>query len=608
MKRNKFNKTIIGLSTFIVLGSSGIIAASCSSKSTKEPITTTPEKQQTLSGQINYLAIGDDYTAGNNYSSNNFIINGLDEQSNEIKGLSYASYLANAIKELGDEKTALGSYHNYGFSGSKLDDWLYILNSAKYPINAEIQNNVEYNKSIMKNANSDRFEKQFGNFDEDAFTKIKDSIKNANFLTISIGLNDFFNDLDLFNNLFAITNDSANYESIEQDLKTWYDNLAIKSAAINQKYNSLIDEIKAINPNANINLVGYISPYLRLSSILRKQFNNDYIYDGVKVLNNLLKKVANDRKINFVSFHDEESIISSPNKFSADIFEMLPSLGAYKKLAQDIFMKLAIDSNKYSEIIGSINSDSDNASYRQAILFAKDAEEIKQTILGVTGDNVDNFLTKKYPFEEEGENQTLLANENQQKDNNPFIILKAKFNEGKNLNISNLILFFNTTMKLLGLNLSELKSTFIELKNDLEDSENRQVFIQFIDEILGNQTLQNNLIEAKTKINELIEKKSYENLEAKDIALAFKEIFLSPNNIYTFFRELSKTDFIKNPIITSKSKTYTELMLRDLFGSNLVKSFLPSTIVENLDSIFNKSDFQDSLKNVINAFISHFLS
>ncbi|QJG66522.1 hypothetical protein HGG64_02305 [Mycoplasma phocoeninasale] len=608
MKRNKFNKTIIGLSTLVVLGSSGIIAASCGNKAEKEKIITTPEKQQILSGQIKYLAIGDDYAAGNNYSNNNFVINGLDEKNNEIKGLSYASYLANSIKELSDEKTTLGSYHNYGLSGSKLDDWLYILNSSKYSINAEIQNNVEYNKSIMNDANSDRFENQFGNFDEDAFSKIKENIRNANFLTISIGLNDFFNDIDLFNHLFAITNDSADYENIEKDLKSWYDSLAIKSVAISQKYNSLIDEIKAINPNVNINLVGYISPYLRLSNILRKQFNNDYIYDGIKILNNLLKKVANDRKINFVSFRDEQSIISSPNKFSADIFEMLPSLAAYKKLAQDIFAKLAIDSSKYNEIIGEISSDSDSTSFRQSILFSKNAEEIKETILGITGDNVDNFITKKYPFEELAENQTLIENENQQKNTNPFIILKAKFNKGKNLDSSKLILYFNTTMKLLGLNLSDLKSTFTELKNDLEIEENRAVFVQFIEEILDNKNLQNNLIEAKSKVNELIDKKSYENIEAKDISKAFREVFLSPDNIFIFIKELSKTDFIKNPIIENKYPVYSELLLSDLLSSNIIKSFLPATVAENLDSIFGKTDFKISLKKVVDSFIANLLS
>ncbi|AXE60804.1 hypothetical protein DA803_01730 [[Mycoplasma] phocae] len=612
MKKNsKLNKTIIGISAFIVLGSSGIIAASCnnSKKINNQIDSNKNESQKILSGEIKYLAIGDDYAAGNNYSKNNFVINGLDEINNQINGLSYASYLANAIKDLNDKKTSLTSYYNYGLSGSKLDDWLHILNASKYPINSEIENNLDYNRNLMNGANSSRFHEQFGDFDEQAFNKIKNSIKEANLLTISIGFNDFFNDVTLFNNLFEITNGANNYENLEQKLKSWSENLAVKASSISQKYDQLIKEILNINPNIHISLVGYISPYLKLANILKKQFNGkDYIYEAVKQLNSLIKKVAKNNQINFTSFRDEESIISNPDKFSLDIFDMLPSLIAYKKLAQDIFMKLALDSFKYNELIGKITKDSDSSSYNQTILFNKNAEEIKQTILGVTGDNVDNFITKKYRFEEESQNVDVLKSQFSERNANPFVILKAKFNNGKGLNAEKTISYFELAIKLLGIDLSELKSSFTELKKDLENEENRQIFTDFINQILSSKTLQKNISEVKRKINELIEKKSYENLDAQDITNTFKEIFLSSNSIYAFFQELSQTSFIQNPIIKEKFGVYVQTVIEDLFASNLLKSFLPTEILENFEAIFDNKEFQNSVKDLLNSFVKNLIS
>ncbi|AXE60805.1 hypothetical protein DA803_01735 [[Mycoplasma] phocae] len=609
MKKNKLNKTIIGIGAFIVLGSSGIIAAACNSKKNNDEQIRVENNQKILSGKIKYLAIGDDYTAGNNYSKNNYVVNGFNEQTSQITGLSYASYLANAIKDLNDKKTSLDSYYNYGLSGSKLDDWLHILNSSKYPINTDIQNNIDYNKNLMNDANSSRLQEQFGNFDEEAFNKIRNKIKDANLLTISVGFNDFFSDVNLFNNLFEITNGTTNYEDLEAKLKSWSEKLIAKASPISQKYNALIKEILSINPNAHINLVGYISPYLKLANILKKQFNGkDYIYEAVKELNDLIKKVAKNNQINFVSFHDEESIISNPNKFSLDVFEMLPSLAAYKKLAQDIFMKLALDPFKYDELINNVNGDSDVSGFSQAILFEKKAEDIKQTILGITGDNTDNFINKKYPFENESQNSEILESQNSDQNANPLTTLKAKFNNGKGLDVEKTISYFELTINLLGIDLSELKLSFAELKNDLADEENRQVFANFIDQILSSEIVHKNINQIKTRSNEVIEKKSYENLKIKDITSIFKEAFLSPNSIYTFFKELSQTAFIKNSIIKNKFETYTELIIKDLFASNLIKTFLPTDVSENFETIFRSDEFRNSLKNVVNSFVSHLIA
>ncbi|AXE60806.1 hypothetical protein DA803_01740 [[Mycoplasma] phocae] len=608
MKKNKLNKTIIGIGAFIVLGSSGIIAAACNSKKNNDEQIRVENNQKILSGKIKYLAIGDDYTAGNNYSKNNYVVNGFDEQTSQITGLSYASYLANAIKDLNDKKTSLTSYYNYGLSGSKLDDWLHILNPSKYPINTDIQNNIDYNKNLMNDDNSSRLQEQFGNFDEEAFNKIRNKIKEANLLTISVGFNDFFSDVDLFNNLFEITNSTTNYEDLETKLKSWSEKLVAKASAISQKYNALIKEILSVNPNAHINLVGYIGPYLKLANILKRQFNGkDYIYEAVKELNNLIKKVAKNNQINFVSFHDEESIIRNPDKFSLDIFEMLPSLAAYKKLAQDIFIKLALDPFKYDELISNANGDSDVSGFSQAILFEKKAEDIKQTILGITGDNTDNFINKKYSFENESQNSEILESQNSDQNANPLALLKAKFNNGKGLNAEKTASYFELTTKFLGLNVSKLKLSFAKLKKDLADEKNRQIFANFIDQILSSETLYENINETKTKSNEVIEKKSYANLEIKDIASVFKKVFLSPNSIYTFFKELSQTDFAKNPIIKNKFESYTELITKDLFASNLIKSFLPTEVSNNFETIFNSDEFHNSLKNVVNSFASHLI-
>ncbi|WP_373441072.1 hypothetical protein, partial [Metamycoplasma equirhinis] len=94
----------------------------------------------------------------------------------------------------------------------------------------------------------------------------------------------------------------------------------------------------------------------------------DYIGDITKKLNSSLREASKNAKVNFVSFKNENIISENTNKFSDSILDFLPTNNAYKKLAQDIFIKLSLSKKDYEALISkNSTNDSDNNSYSQAL-------------------------------------------------------------------------------------------------------------------------------------------------------------------------------------------------------------------------------------------------
>ncbi|CRH46727.1 Uncharacterised protein [Mycoplasmopsis arginini] len=128
MKTNKIVKKVAKLSTGVALGLViPVVSSSCNTNISrgddeeKQKIDKS-NLQKPVNGKVNYLAIGDDYTIGNNNSENAKNNNFFDKENKEVYGISYASYLANAILLLDDEKTTLNQYENYGLSYSTSED------------------------------------------------------------------------------------------------------------------------------------------------------------------------------------------------------------------------------------------------------------------------------------------------------------------------------------------------------------------------------------------------------------------------------------------------------------------------------------------------------
>ncbi|AXE60857.1 hypothetical protein DA803_02005 [[Mycoplasma] phocae] len=604
MKKNKkFAKKLMTLGAFIVLGSAGVIAASCTTKIKKPTYERLVFDQSEVSGQIDYVALGDDYAAGNNYSDNNYLLNEYNIDTESIQGVSYASYFANAVKELKDSKTNLRSYKNYGLSGSTIEEWLYLLNPEKYRSNAIIEKNFEYNKNLMAANGSKRLEKTFGNFENSNYNELKDSIKRANLITLSLGYNDFFATNDIFNLLLEFHNIDSNLSQMEEKLKAWLDRAEQVSSFIYENYDRLLTEIRRINPNANITLVGYTNPFLKLSTIIKNQFasNKDYVHEGLEILNKQIKAVALSNNVNFVSYYNEEQILNNPSKFSSDLFEMFPSVEGYKKLAQDLFMKLALGESEYNAIISDqLVVGVDNQGYKKSILFDTKSDSVKSAIVGDSGDG----LSKKYDFESQEINQKLIDNQNSGFNANIFGVYKAQFNNGMNMSGFELIEYFFKTLKIVGIDLNEYRDSFTLLEDELGRDDTRNLFIEFINTVFDSQTLDSELKSFNKKANELIRVTPPEMLTTKAIAKIYYEEFSSPDHIYNFFKEIAKSKFVQDPKINKEFREYLKPFMRKLTSSNLYKAFFDLLKVSIEEKSLAQIDFELQLDTFVDSMIN----
>ncbi|RCT49264.1 SGNH/GDSL hydrolase family protein, partial [Ureaplasma urealyticum] len=78
--------------------------------------------------KINYLAIGDSITAGFNSELGWEAPGRYDPITNKISGLSFPSFIAQYINKV--EPNRLASYENLGITGSRIEDWLYMLGAG----------------------------------------------------------------------------------------------------------------------------------------------------------------------------------------------------------------------------------------------------------------------------------------------------------------------------------------------------------------------------------------------------------------------------------------------------------------------------------------------
>ncbi|MBN0970939.1 SGNH/GDSL hydrolase family protein [Mycoplasma phocoeninasale] len=603
-KSKKIASRLTTLGTLIVLGSAGIIAASCTTTKTKKPIyERIVFDQSEVSGKIDYVALGDDYAAGNNYSDNNYALNDFDVDSQVVHGVSYASYFANAINELRDSKTNLRSYKNYGLSGSTIEQWLYILNPEKYRSTAIIEKNFEYNRNLANGTGSNRLQKTFGNFSDADYMRLRDDISRANLITLSVGYNDFFAGNDIFDILLEFNNIDSNISQLEEKLKEWVEKAEQISSFIYENYDRLITEIRRINQNANITLVGYTNPFLKLSSIIKNQFalNKDYIHEGIKILNNEIKAVAHSNNVNFVTYNNENEILSNPLEYSSNLFEMLPTIKGYKKLAQDLFMKLALGENEYNAIISDqVIEDADSKGYKKSIAFDVESNNVKSLILGNEGVN------KRYDFEQQEENHKILETQDDSFNSKIFSVYKAQFNNGENMSSFELLEFFFKSLKILGIDLLEFREKFDQLEAQLESSEEtRKTFIEFVNQVYESGTITSELKSFNRRTNDLIQNNSLQNITTKDIARIYYDEFSSADHIYNFYKEMSKTKFLQDSKINREFRMYIKPFFASLTNKYLYEAFfnllnirIDDKSVAQIDFELQLEAFTDSLINV----------
>ncbi|AXE60792.1 hypothetical protein DA803_01670 [[Mycoplasma] phocae] len=336
---------------------------------------------QFLEENLNVLALGDSITAGFN-SEYTFELAGNFDSSKDtrVRGLSYPSFLVDLLQRV--KSNFVKSYDNFALSGSKIVDWLYLLDAP----------NFEYGDGIDKapfkfllgldgepnNPFRHRIKEQFDDFSKPNLLKLQNKIKAANFITLSLGANDLFQNLniDLLKKVFQNPSEE-NIELFKNSITQIYQDNA-------NNLDLLLKRIKQLNNDVKIVVVGYPFIFLRARPIVDELLNgSDVALKIFDKLNSVNKQVAKANKVVYVETYDEKTWLPNAKTLANSIFDIHPTEEGYKKMAIELFRKLAFNYNDPSEINNEQNQkylEKDYDSIRKLFETSQDNEKLQEIL------------------------------------------------------------------------------------------------------------------------------------------------------------------------------------------------------------------------------------
>ncbi|MDW2926510.1 GDSL-type esterase/lipase family protein [Mesomycoplasma ovipneumoniae] len=387
-----------------------------------------------------YLAIGDSVTAGFNQETYRDFQGKLNSQGAGVSGLSYPSFFAHYLQKL--NKDSLVSYDNLAFSGATVKNWLNLINPTKYPT-GKVADNPFVPKNNDQNTKFNDLSTVFGNFNKSSYPELTQKIKNANLLTMTLGANDIFLVATKFGSLLSpetsgikeeldkITVESAPATTQEtapadgkktpkkkEDLKPKIakyikNEISTKITEFKADLEKLLNELKAINPNLHINLLPYKLPNSLLVQVLSNLFANDfglekdYFQKVTTEINTAIRETAQKASVNYVDPFDAEIWNDSDTKLGATQFDIHPQVKGYKKIAEQLLLKLAADQSQAGAVVDSIKKSTkftDNASgnltYKHVLDLSSVAKTNEELLKKINDNKSENdFIDEESEFE-----------------------------------------------------------------------------------------------------------------------------------------------------------------------------------------------------------------
>ncbi|WP_427902792.1 hypothetical protein [Metamycoplasma alkalescens] len=579
MKSNKKIKKISNLPMLIPLGLTiPLFSAACDDKSNNKNNNDQNQKnnqsQKPINGQVNYLAIGDDYAIGHNNTENSKNNNWFNKEKNEVYGVSYASYLANAILLVNDQKTNLATYENYGIANSKIKDWLFLLNNAKYSNQKQSFEQIQQLNKDLSLINTDLTSE-----------KLVQAIQKANLLTISIGFNDIFKKHEILGLIFNQD------EKIQERIEDFKNKINQRIDNLKTYYANLIDEIKQINQEINISLTGFLSPLLHTINLQGNNELNEVLKVATKKLNDTIISVAEQKNLNFYSFENKDYIWQNNSNFTTDFLSIYPNKNAYKKLGQDIFAKMSMTNDDYNKLF----NNQEKSNHVNALEFEKQATTVKSLIFGINDSKTDSY-NKEYPFEKNQINKEIITSEKQNSLNEALLKeLKLNLNNSKNDEIKNII---SNLLSILGITKKEVYQTFLDLCDSLIQKNEIDLLKTFFNKILDSKMTKDTLNKANIAILELLAKQSDTNTSFANIKKLINDQWLKNNNFYFLIKEIldkkylenkENKEFLANNLANFIKAMFKDEILNKIFPSSLKKLILQKVSIEKqLDAVMQK--------------------
>ncbi|MGL4183815.1 MAG: SGNH/GDSL hydrolase family protein [Metamycoplasmataceae bacterium] len=297
-----------------------------------------------INEKLYYVALGDSITESLNVDFQYGIAGYYEKAVEKVHGISYPSYLTLMYQKLG---IVIENYQNFALSGSKTTDWLYFLGEKNYSYkNSQeyIENYTSKVKTLIEGTGN-RVKKSFKNFgkeDKSDFDFLKKEIAKANFITMTIGANDIIKYIKSSSIMDIFLGTTETKMSLE--------NLSSIISELKNNIKKIVTRIKSLNKNnAEIYLLGYLKPLNRINPIISKMPNGKILNELWETLNNTIKEVSKELKVNYINFFNDEEWRKEAKKFTKYSYDIHPTIIGYKKIAQQIFIKTTMNNAYFSE-------------------------------------------------------------------------------------------------------------------------------------------------------------------------------------------------------------------------------------------------------------------
>ncbi|WP_081311050.1 SGNH/GDSL hydrolase family protein [Mesomycoplasma ovipneumoniae] len=559
------------------------------------PITHSAQETEELLDEINYLSLGDSISAGFNWDYS-FDVRGMLDENNQVKGLSYPAFFANFIQKV--NPNALKSFDNLALSWTTITDWLYLLNPENEKYKNSDKTHFRFNYHLDKKLNSpygQQIREVFDDFSATSFPKLHKKIQESNLITLSLGANDLIESIDF--RVIAkplqklATKAEASFEFMQ--------NIELTYQKIYRNLLTLVENLRKINPNVRIVLVGYNALTSNIVKFFEKLLTNEiglpenYANLAIKRLNSTIRQVARVQKVQYVDLYNEKIWQENPSEFATKELDIHPSTKGYKKMAQDLLFKLAFDQdipfrNEADQKLGwdkdYVEKDLNN--YRRILNIASNSQILEA--LSLEG-STDKFISETSQIE------TRTTADIQKTEKSPLenfvnVILNNNFGD------------FLSRFVQLGLqNNPGVQKTLTDFWK--ENQKAGASFAQILQKIFSSSFFSQIIARFQTYVQNIIDTQNWEKATISDLV----------NQIFADFDEKQIIDVL-NTVVTSEFASENpektkELIFASIFGQSLVQDLIINNIIQvdvaykdNLKVVFTF----DSIRKLFTKIITDF--
>ncbi|WP_027121176.1 SGNH/GDSL hydrolase family protein [Mycoplasma leonicaptivi] len=527
-----------------------------------------------LDQKIRYVALGDSITAGFDGTLTRDY-QGSKNENGEITGVSYPSFLARIL----DQNGRVESYDNFAISGSTTADWINLLK-------------IDYQSNKFKNKSVDYL---FGD-SEQYSKKVKDKLKDANLITLSLGANDVFELLFSSikeNDAFKIIKKFLEKKPLISDAITLVnDVLKDTIPEIQKRLLSLLANLKVMAPNANINIISYPTPMQliiqKIDDFIKEQLGSTINLDFIKIfmdfLNDNIKTVAKISNVNYVQIYNWDYWKQNSTNLASIYFDIHPNTKGYKKIALDLYLKITNPSLRLKDYQNyDFNQEflrEDSSAYKYQIQV--DASSYKE----VLGKNSQDFLN----YENDEEKRINLE--------------RSSYNFGTRIaELTNI--FSHITHEVFDFLVNNVIYNELDPDGFLKElltrnnSENISGVDEIVNSIVNSNTLQHILSDLQ---NRLVNLDSSNQLNIRTIGSAFKSAVLNGENLATIIRIISKSKiFHENSELLRKALKNIIKNTLNIYGSKISEVIVSpvSQFLNNYET--EKNNLHTSIQKLINS-------